>query len=234
MNFGYVFTEPYVDWLRRGVAMTLFMTVASGALAAALALAVLRCRISGKRTAQVAGAAFVLVFRNLPLVPFFLFLTAGLPTLWQAWWNRPFSPGFELHLVLLGLSLNTAAYVAEILRAGVGAVPAEQIAAARTLGLPPGVIRRRVVFPQAARIVAPALASRFIHNMKNSTLAIVVPLPVDAMEVVGQAGRIAGQTFAWAEPLAAAACVHLVLALGVGGVLDRWASRVRARVVAEP
>lgn len=126
--------------------------------------------------------------------------------------------------------LNTGAYLAEILRAGVTAVAAEQVEAARTLGLAPGVIRRRVIYPQAVRIVAPALASRFIHNMKNSTLALVVPLPVQMMEVVGQAGRIAGQTFSWAEPLAFAACVHLLLALGLGRILNRWATREHAQI----
>jgi ABC-type amino acid transport system permease subunit len=91
-------------------------------------------------------------------------------------------------------------------------------------------IWRRVIVVQTIRIVAPLLASRFIHNMKNSTVALVVPLPVDEMEVVGQAGRIAGQTFTWAEPLIFAATVHLALALGLGWALNAWAVREQARI----
>ena len=89
-----------------------------------------------------------------------------------------------------------------------------------------------MIYPQAVRIVAPALASRFIHNVKNSTLALVVPLPVHMMEVVGQAGRIAGQTFSWAEPLIFAAGIHLLLALGLGRLLNSWASKEQARITA--
>jgi ABC-type amino acid transport system permease subunit len=176
--------------------------------------------------------AFVTIFRNLPLVPLLLFLTFAIPGLWRALWGHSFPPGLELEILLLGLTLNTAAYFAEILRAGVSAVAPEQIYASRTLGLSPRTIRNRIIFPQAVRIVAPSLASRFIHNTKNSTLALVVPLPVDRMEVVGQAGRIAGETFSWAEPLVFAACVHLSLALGLGWILNRWASREQARIEA--
>jgi len=133
-------------------------------------------------------------------------------------------------LLLLGLALNTAAYFGEILFAGMAAVSPDQIYAARTLGLSVGAVRRYVIYPQAVRIVAPALASRFIHNIKNSTLSLVVPLPVGMMEVVGQAGRIAGQTFSWAEPLIFAACVHLLLAIGLGWLLNLWADREQSRI----
>ena len=233
MDFShYVFGPPYFGWLCRGVLMTLLIAAVSGVCAAAVGFLVMRCHISASRAARWVGAGFVIVFRNLPLVPLLLFLTFGLPGVWRQLSGLPFPRGSELYLLILGLVLNTGAYLAEILRAGVEAVAPQQVEAARTLGLTPGAIRRRVVYPQAARIVAPALASRFIHNMKNSTMSLVVPLPVQMMEVVGQAGRIAGQTFSWAEPLIFAACVHLLLALGLGRLLNRWASREQAKIEA--
>ena len=233
MDFShYVFGPPYFDWLCRGVLMTLLIAAVSGVCAAAVGFLVLRCHISPTRALRWAGAGFVIVFRNLPLVPLLLFLTFGMPGLWHQLSGRPFPRGVELYLLILGLVLNTGAYLGEILRAGVEAVAPQQVEAARTLGLSPGAIRRRVLYPQAVRIVAPALASRFIHNMKNSAMALVVPLPVQMMEVVGQAGRIAGQTFSWAEPLIFAACVHLSLALGLGWLLNLWASREQAKIEA--
>jgi His/Glu/Gln/Arg/opine family amino acid ABC transporter permease subunit len=233
MDFGqYVFGHPYFGWLCRGLMMTLLISTVSGFLSAAVGFLVLRCHISGNRAIRGTGAVFVMLFRNLPLVPLLLFLAFGVPQAWGQIWGRPFPRGLELHLLIIGLMLNTGAYLGEILRAGVSAVAPQQIEAARTLGITPGTIRRGVIYPQAVRIVAPALASRFIHNMKNSTLALVVPLPVQLMEVVGQAGRIAGQTFSWAEPLIFAACVHLLLALGLGHLLNRWANREHAKVEA--
>jgi ABC-type amino acid transport system permease subunit len=127
----------------------------------------------------------------------------------------------------LGLALNAGAYIAEILRAGVEAVPRGQAEAARTLGLSRKTIMRQVVFPQAMRIVAPALASRYIHIMKNSSLAMVVPLAPDLMEMVGQAGRIAGQTFSWVEPLVFAAVGYLAVSLLLSRLLNRWVGRLR-------
>jgi polar amino acid transport system permease protein len=233
VDFGrYVFGSPYFDWLCRGVLMTLLIATLSGIGAAVVGLVVLQCQRSTNRVLSAFGAGFVLVFRNLPLVPLLLFLTFGVPGFWTQMCRCPFPRGLEFHLLLLGLGLNTGAYLAEILRAGVAAVAPEQVEAARALGLTPGAIRRRVIYPQALRIVAPALASRFIHNMKNSSLALVVPLPVEMMEVVGQAGRIAGQTFSWAEPLVFAACIHLLLSVGLGRLLNHWAGREQARVVA--
>jgi His/Glu/Gln/Arg/opine family amino acid ABC transporter permease subunit len=230
MDFGqYVFGAPYFEWLCRGVLMTIAVAVASGICAALVGWAVLRLQISDFGAARAAGVAYVLVFRNLPLVPLLLFLTFGVPGLWQQVFGATLPRGLEFPLLVVGLALNTAAYLAEIMRAGITAVETGQVEMCNVLGLTPRAARGRVIYPQAMRMMAPALTTRFIHNMKNSTLALVVPLPLGLMEVVGQAGRIAGQTFSWAEPLIFAACVHLALSLGLGGLLNHWAAKQQAR-----
>ncbi len=76
------------------------------------------------------------------------------------------------------------------------------------------------------------MTTRLIHNMKNSAIALVLPLAVDNMEVVGQAGRIAGQTFAWAEPLIFAAAVHLTLAVSMGFFVNKLAGITQRKVEA--
>ena len=235
MNFDrYVFASPYFGWLCRGVVMTLVISLLSGTAAACVGIGVARLRLSPHGYLRTAASAFVIIFRNLPLVPLLLFLTFGLPGLWSQLTGDTFPRGFEFYLLILGLSANTGAYFTEILRAGVLGVAPQQQQVARTMGLSTAAIRWYVVYPQAVRIVAPALATRWIHNMKNSALALVVPLPVGLMEVVGQAGHIAGETFSWAEPLIVVAAIHLVLSLGTGRFLNRWASRAQARVEARP
>ncbi len=226
----YVFDEPYLGWLLRGVSMTLVMAVVSGIGAAILGFWVLRGELSRWRFFRTLGGAYVTVFRNVPILPLLLLLMFGVPGVWLRWTGREFPRDFELVMLLVGLSLNTGAYLAEILRAGVQAVSPLQLEAGRTLGLSPGAIRRKIVYPQAIRIVAPALTSRLIHNTKNSTMALIVPLPLHQLEVLGQASRIAGETFTWIEPLCFAACVHLVLALVFGQALNRWARGQQARV----
>jgi His/Glu/Gln/Arg/opine family amino acid ABC transporter permease subunit len=235
MQFGrYVFSEPYLGWLCRGLVMTVLISAVSAVAATVVGFAVLHLQLAARRSVRALGSAFVVVFRNVPLVPLLLFLTFGLPSFWMQFVGQAFPRGHELPLLLAGLSLNTGAYLTEILRAGVSGVPSGQRDVARTLGLSTTEIRLRVIYPQAVRIVAPALATRLIHNTKNSALAVIVPLPVTAMELVGQAGRIAGQTFSWVEPLLMVAVLHLVLSSAVGALLLGWAGRAQARVEARP
>jgi His/Glu/Gln/Arg/opine family amino acid ABC transporter permease subunit len=226
----YVFSEPYFDWLCRGIAMTMVISVLSGAAAALIGLIAVRLQFAQHRFLGHMVSTYVVIFRNLPVVPLLLFLAVGLPDLWVALFGVAYPRGTEMVVLLVGLSANTGAYIAEILRAGVQAVQPGQRAAARVLGLSSSAVHYHVVLPQAVRIVAPALVTRLIHNTKNSTMAVVVPLSVGAMEMVGQAGRIAGETFSWVEPLVAVAVVYLAISIGLGRVLDRWAGRAQARV----
>jgi His/Glu/Gln/Arg/opine family amino acid ABC transporter permease subunit len=235
MHFGnYVFAEPYLGWLVRGILMTLLISVVSGTAAALLGLWVTRLRLTSRRGPRLAADTFVMIFRNLPLVPLLLFVTFALPRLWLQVTGRAFPIWADLYLLLAVLSADSGANFAEILRAGVLGVAPQQQEVARTMGLSAGAIRWHVVFPQAARIVAPALATRWIQNMKNSTMALVVPLPLGLLEMAGQAERIAGETFSWVQPLTAIAVVYLLLSLGSGWFLNRWASRAQARVQAGP
>jgi His/Glu/Gln/Arg/opine family amino acid ABC transporter permease subunit len=232
MNFNYVFASPYFGWLLRGLVMTLVISLVSGTAAALTGLGVMRLRLAHHRGARAAAVTFVMIFRNLPIVPLLLFLTFAVPNIFLQVFGRPFPLAFDLTLLLLGLTLNTAPYIAEILRAGALAVAPQQIDAARTIGLSNTAIRWLVVYPQAVRIVAPALATRWINHMQNSAMAIVVPLPLWQLEVVGQAQRIAGETFSWVQPVTAVAVIYLALSLGSGRLLNRWATRAQARIEA--
>ena len=86
-----------------------------------------------------------------------------------------FSP--ELSALLIGLTIYTAAFIAEIVRGGIQSVPRGQWEAAKALGLKPGLIMRLVVFPQALRVIIPPLTSQYLNLAKNSSLAIAVGYP---------------------------------------------------------
>jgi His/Glu/Gln/Arg/opine family amino acid ABC transporter permease subunit len=231
MNFReYVFAEPYFGWLCAGVQMTLLITALTTILSLVLGAVIAAFGTSSSRPGRLVAKTYVSLFRNLPLVPLLLFLVFALPGVFQSLTGRRFPVGMDFLLLVLGLSLNTSAYIAEILRSGIQALPAEHAFAARVLGLKPLAIRISVVYPQALRIVLPALGTRLIHNMKNSAIALVLPLPLEYMEVVGQAGRIAGQTFAWAEPLLFAAAVHLSLAILFSLIVNKLAREAQQKI----
>ncbi|PZN06735.1 MAG: amino acid ABC transporter permease, partial [Bacillota bacterium] len=98
----------------------------------------------------------------------------------------------EYGALLMGLVMYTGAFIAEVVRGGVLAVPRGQWEAARALGLPPLLVLRLVVLPQALRVIVPPLTSQYLNLIKNSSLAIAVAYP-DLLNVsntvVNQTGR---------------------------------------------
>ena len=83
----------------------------------------------------------------------------------------------EYSALLLGLTLYTAAFIAEIVRGGIMAVPKGQWEAARSLGLNPNLTLRLIIVPQALRIIVPPLTSQYLNLAKNSSLAVAIGYP---------------------------------------------------------
>jgi general L-amino acid transport system permease protein len=98
----------------------------------------------------------------------------------------------EFLALLVGLTTATSAAIAEIVRAGVLAVPRGQTEAALALGLPRGLVVRRVVLPQALRVIVPPLTSQFLNLTKNSSLAVAIGYP-DAVSIANTAINQNGQ-----------------------------------------
>ncbi|MCS6892474.1 MAG: ABC transporter permease subunit [Rhodovarius sp.] len=153
-----------------------------------------------------------------------LLLTAGLPVLAAAIfgaprWDWPQLAGFnfeggvtlspEFFALLLGLVLYTAAFVAEIVRAGIQAVPKGQWEAARALGLPRGRIMRLVILPQALRVIIPPLTSQYLNLTKNSSLAVVIGYP----DLVSVSNTSINQTGQAVEVILIFMTVYLLISL---------------------
>ena len=95
-----------------------------------------------------------------------------LPLLSGGVWQAPLRLTVEFSALLTGLVVYTAAFIAEVVRGGIAAVPPGQWEAARALGLSPVVTLRRIVMPQALRVIVPGLNSQYISLAKNSSLAV--------------------------------------------------------------
>ncbi len=115
----------------------------------------------------------------------------------------------EFLALLLALTLYTAAFVAEIVRAGIQSVPRGQVEAARALGLRPAKLLRFVVLPQALRVIIPPLTSQYLNLTKNSSLAVFIAYP----ELVSISGITLNQTGQAIEVLSIAMIVYLTLSL---------------------
>jgi general L-amino acid transport system permease protein len=116
----------------------------------------------------------------------------------------------EFAALLLALSVYTAAFIAEVVRAGVLAVPQGQTEAAQALGLLSGTTLRRIVVPQAMRVIIPPLTSQYLNLIKNSSLAVAIGYPDLFQVFTGSVLNITGQAV---EVVAITMAVYLAISL---------------------
>jgi general L-amino acid transport system permease protein len=116
----------------------------------------------------------------------------------------------ELAALLLALSVYTAAFIAEVVRAGILAVPPGQSEAAAALGFRPGLTLRLIVVPQAMRVIVPPLTSQYLNLIKNSSLAVAIGYPDLVQVFAGSVLNITGQAV---EVIAITMAVYLVISL---------------------
>ncbi|MBW4634801.1 MAG: ABC transporter permease subunit [Iphinoe sp. HA4291-MV1] len=122
----------------------------------------------------------------------------------------------ELSTLVLGLTLYTGAFIAEIVRAGILSVPKGQWEAARALGLKPYLLLRLVVFPQALRLIIPPLTSQYLNLAKNSSLAIAIGYP----DIYFVASTTFNQTGRAVEVMLLIMVTYLTISLSVSLVMN--------------
>jgi polar amino acid transport system substrate-binding protein len=160
------FLEKHGTLILEAAAVTVLLSVASMPIAIVLGLLVAIGRLYGPRPLAAALAVYVEILRGTPLmlqlfVIFFLLPSVGL--------NLPAIPA-----AILGLAVNYSAYEAEVYRAGLQAVPRGQMEAALALGMSRPLALRRVIVPQAGRIVIPAVTNDFIALFKDTSVCSVI------------------------------------------------------------
>lgn len=129
----------------------------------------------------------------------------------------------EFAALLFGLSIYTAAFIAEVVRAGILAVSHGQIEAAYSLGLQPRPTLRLIVVPQAMRVIIPPLTSQYLNLTKNSSLAVAIGYP-DLVQVF--TGTVLNQTGQAVEVVAITMLVYLVISLGTSLLMNLYNRRV--------
>ncbi len=199
------------------------------ALLAAVAATVILHRWARRRQ-ELTGKRFPVVATSLGLVlglPGLAFAAAGFPLSWE----YPELQGFnfqgglvvipELAALLAALSIYTAAFIAEIVRAGIQAVSHGQTEAAYSLGLRPSYTLRLVVIPQALRVIIPPLTSQYLNLTKNSSLAAAIGYP-DLVSIF--AATVLNQTGQAIEVIAITMAVYLTISLLIS-LLMNWYNR---------
>jgi general L-amino acid transport system permease protein len=209
---------PHFDWTLWALGLAILAVFALRAYARRL-----RATSSARPPVGLIGLALIVC---LPLVAF---LAAGAPLTWSVPELRGFNfqGGVRVYpefvALLLGLSLYTAAFIAEIVRAGVLSVSHGQSEAAAALGLPRGRALRLVVIPQAMRVIIPPLTNQFLNLTKNSSLAVFVGYP-DLVQVF--AGTVLNQTGAAVQVISITMAVYLVISLATSAAMNLYNRRM--------
>lgn len=175
-------------------------------------------RIAPLRPLQWVGTVYVEFIRNIPLILVVFFFFVGLPAIGIR--LEPFVAG------TLGLTVYTAAFIAETIRAGIQAVPKGQTEAARSSGLTYGQTMRLIILPQAMKIVIPPMGNQFINLVKNSSVLGVIA----GLDLMYFGDLISADTFVTFDVYIFVGIFYLILTLPLSmlvGYFERRLARSR-------
>jgi polar amino acid transport system permease protein len=186
IDFALVRKYQFSPLVMRGVRNTLIVSILAQAIGIALGVLAALVRMSKNPVAAALSSFYIWFFRGTPVLVQLFFWFNGVPSVFKTLtiaipfthitlYSTPMVSFMTPFMAaLLGLSLNEGAYMAEIVRAGILSVDKGQVDAAQSLGMPSLMTMRRVVLPQATRIIIPPTGNELIAMLKTSSLASVI------------------------------------------------------------
>ena len=211
------FIAEWAPYILGGVPLTFLISIASIAVAVVLATLGSLGRLSGNAVIYGIASFYVSLVRGTPLIVQLLFFYLALPQIWE---------GFaSIDLVVLGISalaFNYGAYMTEVFRAGIQAVPRGQLEAAAALGMQERTTMRRIVLPQAIRIITPAIGNEFIAMIKDSALVSLLTV----QELLWRAQEVGQSHFRSLDTLLLAALVYWFMTIILSLFQDRLEKRL--------
>lgn len=221
-----------LDRFGHGILTTLGITALSVAFGLVLAMLLALARVSGKPWLNAPVYGFIFYFRGTPLLVqlFLVYYGSGqfrpeleAVGLW-AWFREPY------FCAVLTLTLNTAAYTAEILRGGIQAVPFGEVEAGRACGMSGWLLYRRIVLPRAFRIALPAYSNEVVFLLQATSLVSIITLA----DITGVARVLAARSFAFYELFLFAGALYLIIVYGVLFVFRRVERRLSGHLRDRP
>lgn len=216
-DWAFIPTHFFDQTLIEGVKMTIFLSVVAQFTGIMLGLIAALMKISKNPVLVSISGFYIWLFRGTPLLVQLIVFATGL-----------YQIGIHLNLItaaLLALSINEGAYMAEIVRAGIQSIDPGQMEAAKSLGMTYGLGMRRVVLPQAAKVILPPTGNEFNNMLKSSSLASVISVG----ELLQHAGDLNHLYFKTLETFSIVSCYYLALTtlatLGQGWMESRLGER---------
>ncbi|NHM32163.1 amino acid ABC transporter permease [Neobacillus terrae] len=202
MNLDFGQFIPSIPYILKGIKVTLQIVILAGILGFALGIILSFFKISTVKVLGWLADAYTSVFRGTPLVLQLMLIYYGSPQIF----------GYQIEpytAAILSFAMNSAAYISEIIRAGILAVDKGQKEAAMALGVPYGKMMWDIIMPQALKNILPALMNEFITLTKESAIVTTIGV-TDVMRRSYQAGA---DNFSFFEPLIIAGLIYYIMVM---------------------
>ncbi|RDU35195.1 amino acid ABC transporter permease [Neobacillus piezotolerans] len=200
LDFGQI--VPSIPYILEGILVTLRIVLIAGVLGFAFGIVLSLFKISSFKPLGWLADAYTSIFRGTPLVLQLMLIYFGSPQIL----------GFQIEpytAAIISFALNSAAYISEIIRAGILAVDKGQREAALALGVPYRQMMWDIILPQALKNILPALMNEFITLTKES--AIVTTIGV--MDIMRRSYQVGAQYYSYFEPLIVAGLIYYLMVI---------------------
>lgn len=226
MNFS--FLGDYSQFFIDGTKITIGISICTLILGFLVGVIVCMARISRNKIFSILGSIYIEFLRGTPLLVQIYIIYFGFPTIGIKFPDVGPIPS-EYISAIVALSINSSAYIAEILRSGIQSVDKGQMEASRSLGFDYSTSMRLVIIPQALKNVLPALANEFIVLVKESSIVSVIGI----QDLMYSADIVKGNTYLAFEPLLVAAMIYFVLTFTLSKLVGLFELKLENKSVRE-
>lgn len=209
MDLSYLL--KYYKFFLEGTANTLMLSLVSILIGLVIGVFLSLMKLSKNKILKGISTAYIEFIRGTPL----------LVQLYMVYYGIKDIPMFVAGII--AISLNSSAYIAEIIRAGIGSIDKGQMEAARSLGLDYNTSMREIIIPQAFKNILPALGNEFIVLIKESAIASVIGV----QDIMFKVDTIRGITYRPFSPLLVACLIYFTLTFVLSKIMGRFERRMK-------
>lgn len=208
--------------LLKSLGYTLILTLLALVFAMILGLIFALCNVSRSKALNAVGTVYVDAIRGVPLIVLAYFIYFGVPQAFRLMGVNNFRlPALQAGTI--ALAMNCGAYMAEIFRAGIQSIDKGQMEASRSLGLSYGVSMRRVILPQAFRVMIPSIINQFIITLKDTSILSVIGYP----ELTNMGKTISGNTFKSLQTWAIVGIMYMIVIVTLSKVAKKIERKIK-------
>lgn len=207
------FFVEYYSYFLKGTGTTLLISLFGVIFGSLVGILLALMKLSNNKFLKGIAASYIEIVRGTPLILQIFLVYHGLPKLIPL-------PSSRIFLGTIAVFLNSAAYVAEIIRAGIQSIDKGQMEASRSLGMPQGMAMKYIIIPQAFKNILPALGNEFIVLIKESAIISVIGV----QDLMYNADTLRGITYRPFAPLIYAGIIYFIITFSLSkllGILER-------------